>query len=287
MEQTVCAVEPPLAGFTDLPRPLDVEVPRPRLVGLLAKRWNHAVTLVVAGAGFGKTTVLAQVVRTHLVAPRGVDVWVSCTAAHGDPSALTRAVLAAMPCRSGARSVLDALVRLAPVEVCLISDDVHEIPAASPGAALLGELVRSLPATTHLVLSGRSVPDLPLAATRRRGSPGTATPVLTYVDGPAAGEPAVTRNSHGAGFVWYVSTRPTDDGLADIMRRACADSGVDPHDDLPADVEVIRRGPVLFAINHGDQDAKLPAVGTELLTDTPVRRCAASATRRGPGGAAC
>ena len=136
-------------------------MPRPRLVERLARRWDHPVTLVVAGPGFGKTTALAQAVRAHLLCPRGVDAWVSCTAAHGDAAALTASVLAALP--GCARSVLDAVVRLAPAEVCLILDDVHEIPACSPGAALLADLVRALPATTHLVLAGRTVPDLPLA----------------------------------------------------------------------------------------------------------------------------
>ncbi len=157
-----------LAGPGGLPRPLDVEVPRLRLVERLARRWDHAVTLVVAGPGFGKTTGLAQAVRAHLLAPRGIDAWVGCTAAHADGAALTAAVLAALPA-PGARTVVDALIRLAPIEVCLVLDDVHEIPAASPGAAVLRELVRTLPATAHLVLCGHQAPDLPLARREAAG----------------------------------------------------------------------------------------------------------------------
>src|SRR5512146_175015 len=67
-----------LAPPTGLPRVLDVELPRLRLVRLLEGRWDRAVTLLVAGPGFGKTTVLAQAVRAHQVAPRGIDVWVGC-----------------------------------------------------------------------------------------------------------------------------------------------------------------------------------------------------------------
>ena len=44
---------------TSLPRALDVEIPRLRLVRLLEGRWDRPVTLLVAGPGFGKTTVLA------------------------------------------------------------------------------------------------------------------------------------------------------------------------------------------------------------------------------------
>src|SRR5690242_17410443 len=128
-----------------LPRVLDVELPRLRLVRLLEGRWDRAVTLLVAGAGFGKTTVLAQAVRAHQVAPRGIDVWVSCEAAYEDPACFARALLGAIcagavsagavstdavsagrgtrgPGRRtapGARDVIDALIRRAPLEVCL------------------------------------------------------------------------------------------------------------------------------------------------------------------------
>jgi LuxR family maltose regulon positive regulatory protein len=167
MEQTVLPT-----GSTGLPRPLDVEIPRVRLVELLALRWDHPVTVVDAGPGFGKTTVLAQAVRAHSLAPRGIEAWVSCTAQHGDSAALVAAVsaaLPAMPDQPGARTVLDALIQVAPIEVCLLFDDVHAIPADSPGAALLRELIRTLPATAHLVLSGRGVPDLPLARREAAG----------------------------------------------------------------------------------------------------------------------
>jgi len=52
-----------------LPRALDIEIPRLRLVRLLEGRWDRPVTLLVAGPGFGKTTVLAQAVRAHQAAP--------------------------------------------------------------------------------------------------------------------------------------------------------------------------------------------------------------------------
>lgn len=133
------------------------------------------MTLVVAGPGFGKTTMLAQAVRAHLLAPRGIDVWVTCEPAHEDPALLARTLLSALSTKDrtravpGVRDVIDALIRLAPVEVCLLLDDVHEIPAGSPGAVLLGELLRGLPATAHLVLCGREVPDLPLARREAAG----------------------------------------------------------------------------------------------------------------------
>jgi DNA-binding SARP family transcriptional activator len=166
------------AGSMALPQPLDVEVARPELVDRLAGRWDRPITLVVAGAGFGKTTVLAQAVRAHLLAPRGIDAWVCCEPAHEDPARLVQALLAALADvgepgglrpGGGVRAVVDALVRRAPLEVCLLLDDVHEIPAGSPGAALLAGIAAALPATAHLVLSGREAPDLPLARREAAG----------------------------------------------------------------------------------------------------------------------
>jgi LuxR family maltose regulon positive regulatory protein len=161
-----------------LPRALDIELPRLRLVRLLEGRWDRPVTLLVAGPGFGKTTVLAQTVRAHQVAPRGIDVWVSCEAAYEDPVRFATALLDAMSdggrapglrATTGPRDVIDALIRRAPLEVCLLLDDVHEIPPGSPGAALLREVARTLPATAHLVLSGREAPDVPLARREATG----------------------------------------------------------------------------------------------------------------------
>ena len=163
-----------------LPRALDVEIPRLRLVQLLEGRWDRPVTLLVAGPGFGKTTVLAQAVRAHQVAPRGIDVWVSCEAAYEDPVRFATALLDAISAGGrargpglraapGPREVVGALIRRAPLEVCLLLDDVHEIPPGSPGAALLREVASTLPATAHLVLSGREAPDIPLARREATG----------------------------------------------------------------------------------------------------------------------
>ena len=86
-----------------LPRALDVEISRLRLVRLLEGRWDRPVTLLVAGPGFGKTTVLAQAVRAHQAAPRGIDVWVSCEAAYEDPFCFATALLGALSVGGRAR----------------------------------------------------------------------------------------------------------------------------------------------------------------------------------------
>ncbi len=95
---------------------------------------------------------------------------------------------------------------------------------------------------------------------------GAASVVLRYVDGPAAGKPAVTRNAYGAGQAWYVSTRLSGTSLAVVLQRVYGDAGLVASS---SDLEVVRRGEHLFAINHTDQDHEVPATGHELLTGTP------------------
>jgi beta-galactosidase len=146
--------------------------------------------------------------------------------------------------------------------------DEHETvhPGGCPGALreLLGlavEEFRPLLAGETVRLSNGAGADMWTELVEPRG----ASVVHTYVDGPAAGEPAITRHPHGEGTAWYVSTRLHGDGLGEVLRRACADARVAPRD-LPADLEVVRRGGFVFALNHAETDAKLPATGLELLT---------------------
>jgi beta-galactosidase len=98
-----------------------------------------------------------------------------------------------------------------------------------------------------------------------------ARPVLTYADGPAAGQAAVTRHRFGDGHAWYVSTRPDADTLREILRRAAADAGVPFDTKTPDTLELVRRKAsdgtsYLFAINHAEQEALLSATGVDLLT---------------------
>jgi beta-galactosidase len=101
-----------------------------------------------------------------------------------------------------------------------------------------------------------------------------ARSVHDYADGPAAGGPAVTRHRLGAGTAWYVSTRLRGAALDRVLREVYPAAGVEVDDDLPRDVEVVRRkgadADYLFVLNHTDAEVRLAASGTELLTG---RRC--------------
>ncbi|MFV2084944.1 beta-galactosidase [Micromonospora sp. LOL_021] len=112
-----------------------------------------------------------------------------------------------------------------------------------------------------------------------------AEAVLRYTDGPAAGGPAVTRHSYGAGTAWYVSTRLDTATLAPVMTQVYADAGIAPPPGVPDGVELVRRtGPAadyLIAINHSATDARvplpaeLPGTGAELITGA---NCAGTVT---------
>ncbi|MET9230719.1 hypothetical protein [Lentzea sp. NPDC003310] len=182
-------------GLRAVPRPLDAELPRPRLVDRLRSRWSRPVTLVTAGPGFGKTTALAQAVRANLLAPQGIDAWVTCGPGHEDAGRLAAAILDALGTdardvlvtsqapRELARDVVAALLAKAPLDVCLVLDDVHEVPDGSPGADLLAEVARALPDTAHLVLAGRTTPGLPLARRQAAGQVGVVeTADLAFTD---------------------------------------------------------------------------------------------------------
>ncbi|MFF2376787.1 beta-galactosidase [Streptomyces xiamenensis] len=92
-----------------------------------------------------------------------------------------------------------------------------------------------------------------------------AEPVWTYTDGPAAGCPAVTRHELGEGSAWYLSTRLDADDLDTVLAAAGLDAGIAAREDLPRDVEVVRRegaaGRYVFVINHTAADAEVPVGG--------------------------
>ncbi|MFF0319232.1 beta-galactosidase trimerization domain-containing protein [Nonomuraea angiospora] len=85
----------------------------------------------------------------------------------------------------------------------------------------------------------------------------------------AEGGPAVLRHRAGQGVAWYVATMPEPDALGELTARALADAGVrGVLPDLPPGIEAVRRGDVLFLLNHGSEAARVPLPGpaTDLLT---------------------
>ena len=138
--------------------PVPGELIRRRLVAELAGRWDVAVTTVVAGAGFGRLTALAQAVR-HNRRTRGVDAWISCEPGDEDADPLAAAAVRALGSPWAGldpdTAVIGALQRVLPIPVCLVVDDVQELPEPSSAADLLASVVRRLPAHAHLALASR------------------------------------------------------------------------------------------------------------------------------------
>lgn len=96
--------------------------------------------------------------------------------------------------------------------------------------------------------------------------------VATYVDGPSAGGPAVTRrDTRSGGAAWYLSTRLDDPALTALLGRVLAASGVSSLVPSPGGLEVVRRtsatGSWLFAVNHTGTDIPLQVSGHDLVAD--------------------
>lgn len=154
-------------------RPPDVgdALLRPVLLRRLLERFERRVLVVRAGAGFGKTTLLAQAVDQNRVSPHGRDVWLGCEPGDVDGDHLVRGLAEnlGLPRDASLAELTESVAASSPTPVCLVLDDVHEIAAGSSGADVLERLVADLPANGHLVLAGRVDPPVSLARLDAQG----------------------------------------------------------------------------------------------------------------------
>ncbi|MFF5479597.1 beta-galactosidase [Streptomyces sp. NPDC012935] len=93
--------------------------------------------------------------------------------------------------------------------------------------------------------------------------------VTPYKGGELDGLPAVLRK----GRAWYVSTLPEPHALRTLLADIATGAGVRPAlAGLPAGVEAVRRGGLLFLLNHGRDTVTAPVPGRhrDLLTGTDV-----------------
>ena len=93
--------------------------------------------------------------------------------------------------------------------------------------------------------------------------------VIPYKGGELDGLPAVLRK----GRTWYVSTLPEPHALRTLLADIAAEAGVRPTlAGLPAGVEAVRRGGLLFLLNHGRDGVTVPVPGRhrDLLTGADV-----------------
>ena len=157
---------------------------RPRLEARLDEAFGKRLTAVVAGAGYGKTTLLAQWSRdvecawytaSSADARLGSFAWGLADALHPFADALQTdggtqmtAPDEAMRADALAAHMTVELERSLEHDLVLIIDDAHEL-ASSPSARLAEGLVRQCPPQLHIVLSGRADPPFRIQRLRGQG----------------------------------------------------------------------------------------------------------------------
>ena len=165
-------------------------VDRPELLRRLDDVGARRLVTVVAGAGFGKSTLLAAwVARVHgawyalqpedtslpnflrglvdalrLRLPNLPDELGTALASSLGPDAEELA-----PADGFAAALGQALELQLSSDLVLVLDDVHELPTGGPSARLVEGLARHAPARFHLVLSSRAEPPFPIQRLRGRG----------------------------------------------------------------------------------------------------------------------
>jgi LuxR family transcriptional regulator, maltose regulon positive regulatory protein len=150
-------------------------VPRPRLIQAIEHPFRARVTLIVAGAGYGKT-----ILATEFAAGLDVQVgWLTLTDADNDEHALIDDLRRALrPCLRHGRITPPAgtedhalLERdLADVAAgnCLVIDNCEAL--TNPTChTVLNEVIAGLPARCFIVLVGRTTPPIPLGRLRASG----------------------------------------------------------------------------------------------------------------------
>ncbi len=114
----------------------------------------------------------------------------------------------------------------------------------------------------------------------------TDAEVLARFDDDLSGWPAITSKSTGDGSAVYVATWPNAESISQLVGDLLLRAGVSGELAEPIDgVEVVRRGDLVFAINHSGSDVTLPLPGRDLLSgsagDSSDPRAAGSRNPRG------
>ncbi len=220
-------------------------LPRPRLHQLLDESVTAPLTLVVAPAGSGKTSLLSSwVAETDLP-----HAWLSLDEDDRDPVQLWRGVLAALEgiapgcARSAAHllrrpgglleavgELLDDLEGREQDHCVLVIDDLHLIDEVEANAVSLALFVQHLPPWLHVVVASRRALALPVHRLRARGQLGEvhfAEMRFTFAEAsallsrlaPALDHDAVAEVASGAGG-WAASIQ-----LAALAARSAQAQG--------------------------------------------------------------
>lgn len=147
------------------PRPPPGRVPRPRLAARVADGLEGRVVALVAGAGYGKTTLLVEC----LEGGRLPWVWVSCDPRLEVPERLFAHLLAALGRRfpgvgaglpppgdpeERVTALANELLETVPDEFVIALDDVHALGDGA-AAVMVRQLMSDLPANVHFAVASR------------------------------------------------------------------------------------------------------------------------------------
>jgi ATP/maltotriose-dependent transcriptional regulator MalT/DNA-binding SARP family transcriptional activator len=160
-------------------------VERPNLVAKLAEAAQQRVAYVLAGPGYGKTTLLAAFARDTSCAWYSLEredaelaafvpgllaaVRQQLPGAAADPMAGLGPQASATTLADGVATLVAEAVEGTGAEFVLVLDDLHELPAGGASARLVEALCRLAPPNLHLVLASRQEPPFPVARLRGRG----------------------------------------------------------------------------------------------------------------------
>ncbi|HLL71835.1 MAG TPA: BTAD domain-containing putative transcriptional regulator [Pyrinomonadaceae bacterium] len=168
------------------PRPTPALLQRPRLMERLSANLAHPVTLVAANAGSGKTTLVADFVRTHA----RPFVWYQLDRTDADPfvflgylahgikqiipefGAATLSYLqqsAAELAEQPERAVdvfLNEVLDLVDRQLIFVLDDYHHLGTDTAVHRVVDRLFAYLPDVLHIIIISRDVPPLSLARLR-------------------------------------------------------------------------------------------------------------------------
>ena len=211
---------------------------------------------------------------------RGIGVDVVHPSANLDPYDVIVVPTLYLVTDDDARSIAEAADRGASVVVTYFSGIVDEHDhvrlGGYPGAFrdLLGIRVEEfvpLRADEQVRLDDGSSADIWTEHLHLEG----AEAIASYIDGPMAGVPAVTRRQAGGGTAWYVATRLEPSATDRVVDAVLDEAGIpcllkrrEPEE---KGAEVTRRhGPDgriwTVVVNHGDKIVSIPVGGVDLVT---------------------
>ena len=165
-------------------------VPRRELVGRVHRGLEGRLTALVAGAGYGKTTLLVQALESSPMR----SVWLSCDPRLRTPEMLVAHVAAAVAeAFPGVASALPSggapeqqiaalaneLVETIPDDFVLALDDVHAL-GNGPMLAALGQLASDLPPNVHLALTSRRELAIPTSRAAAGGTTVVGEDMLAF-----------------------------------------------------------------------------------------------------------